>query len=135
MGTPCTLEPSILFFICTHSIPWIPGQPALPPSPYSLQAFLPPKSQPVKLLGWARLVGVVAGVGGIPGRPLLLLASAKCLHTEKSRLERLFRLEINVTEKCRSQAINATLFATHYPSTLKPEAAHFWHVFNLLGSE
>lgn len=109
--------------------------PCPPPPPGPLLAFLPPKPQLGKLQGWARLMGVVPCGRGIPGRPFLLLASAKCLHTEKSHRERLFRLEINVTEKCGSRAINAAFFATHYLSALKREAAHFWRVFNLLGSQ
>lgn len=57
--------------------------------------------------------------------PTAPLAHVKCLQTEKNRPERLFRLEINVTEKCGSRAINAASFATHYVSALKREGLIF----------
>ena len=66
--------------------------------------------------------------------PSAPLANVKCLQSEKNRPERLFRLEINVTEKCGSRAISAAFSATHYASALKREGTHFWRVSNLLGS-
>lgn len=69
------------------------------------------------------------GVGGAERNscpaPSAPLANVKCLQTEKNRPERLFRLEINVTEKCRSRAINAAFFATYYVSALKREGRVF----------
>ena len=87
---------------------------------------------PAGLGWWVWCLGAREEFQAAPSAPL---ANVKCLQTEKNHPERLFRLEINVTEKCGSRAINAAFFATHYVSALKREGAHFWRVFNLLGLE
>lgn len=112
----------------THH-PTLPGPPA-PPAGIS-----PPRHTQGSWPGWVGGCGVWELERNSRRAPSAPLANVKCLQTEKNRPERLFRLEINVTEKCGSQAISAAFSATHYASALKREGTHFWHVFNLLGSE
>lgn len=112
-----------------------PGPPSATPSPHPLQAFHPPHHKRGSWPGWVGGCGVWELERNSRRAPCAPLANVKCLQTEKNRPERLFRLEINVTEKCGSRTINAAFFATHYVSALKREGAHFWRVFNLLGSE
>jgi len=103
--------------------------------PHPLQASPPPRHTQGSWPGWVGGCGVWELERNSRRAPSAPLANVKCLQTEKNRPERLFRLEINVTEKCGSQAISAAFSATHYASALKREGTHFWHVFNLLGSE
>lgn len=119
----------------THQgTPRLTHHPALFCPPHPLQASPPPCHNQGSWPGWVGGCGVWELERNSRRAPSAPLANVKCLQPEKNRPERLFRLEINVTEKCGSRAINAAFFATHYVSALKREGAHFWHVFNLLGS-
>lgn len=130
-------EPACLTFTRKHHGAPTARSPPCPPSvpPRPLQASHPPHHNQGSWPGWVGGCGVWELERNSRRAPPAPLANVKCLQTEKNRPERLFRLEINVTEKCGSRAINAAFFATHYVSALKREGAHFWHVFNLLGSE